>query len=205
MVPPLSAEQAARCYDAFLVDTLSRLTGLGPRTVLVGASRPWPRLEELSGRFSLTLESQGDGDLGRRLERTMTREIERGAPVVVVGTDTPDLPPALVTRAFALLSREEIVFGPAYDGGYYLVGLRERVAPVFSLGRSWGGASVLSQSLVRSGQAGMSAALLPWWPDVDDHAALVRLARRLRAVHGSRRPSATAELLAELSDEGIEL
>lgn len=65
---------------------------------------------------------QGQGDLGDRMAR-----IFRGAPkgpVVIVGADIPDITPALIEKAFRALGQNDVVFGPAHDGGYWLIGMK---------------------------------------------------------------------------------
>lgn len=71
--------------------------------------------------------AQGPGDLGRRLGRVI-RGLAPG-PVVIIGSDAPGVAPAHVDRAFKALAVHEVVFGPAADGGYWLIGLaRKRIA-----------------------------------------------------------------------------
>lgn len=67
---------------------------------------------------------QGSGDLGHRMQRPM--RILPPGPVCVVGTDVPGIEPTDVRRAFHQLGRADAVFGPAIDGGFWLVGLRRR-------------------------------------------------------------------------------
>jgi rSAM/selenodomain-associated transferase 1 len=67
---------------------------------------------------------QGRGDLGRRMDRVM--QLMPPGPVVIIGTDIPDIGPDHIAAAFAALGRNEAVFGPADDGGYWLIGLRRR-------------------------------------------------------------------------------
>jgi uncharacterized protein len=86
---------------------------------LAAGTRFWPAEHALIG--------QGRGDLGRRMAKPML-DLPPG-PVVVIGSDVPDIKPHHIHRAFAALERNNVVFGPADDGGYWLVGLRRR--PVF--------------------------------------------------------------------------
>ncbi|WP_428517305.1 TIGR04282 family arsenosugar biosynthesis glycosyltransferase [Roseovarius sp.] len=77
-------------------------------------SRAWPDdLERIP---------QGPGDLGARMARVM-RSRPPG-PVCIVGGDIPGITPAHIVRAFAALGRNDAVFGPAPDGGYWLVGMK---------------------------------------------------------------------------------
>jgi uncharacterized protein len=68
--------------------------------------------------------AQGSGDLGARMHRPM-RVLPPG-PVCLVGTDIPGIRAADVRRAFRQLGRHDAVFGPAEDGGFWLVGMRRR-------------------------------------------------------------------------------
>lgn len=94
------------------------------------------RWVEAMGDTSLRLAPQcASPDLGERMRYALTRALERGgegggpcAKAIVVGTDVPDLSAAHVDAAAAALDDHDVVFGPAVDGGYYLLGVRRPVA-----------------------------------------------------------------------------
>lgn len=120
------------------------------------------------GRFwpaRLPRFAQGGGDLGRRMERAMLRFRDR--PVVLVGSDIPALGPDHLAKAFAALGRADFVFGPATDGGYWLVGARSG-AMVRGLFRKvrWSGPHALADT--RKNAAGRRVVLLDVLDDVDD-------------------------------------
>lgn len=69
-----------------------------------------------------SVHGQGPGDLGQRMKRPFSR-LPPG-PVVLVGSDIPAMRPQHIARAFALLGRHDLVFGPATDGGFWLIGAR---------------------------------------------------------------------------------
>ncbi|QQP88653.1 DUF2064 domain-containing protein [Skermanella sp. TT6] len=123
---------------------------------------------------------QGGGGLGDRMRRPMRRPpvgLPPG-PVVVIGSDIPAIRPDHAAAAFRALGNHAFVFGPAADGGYWLVGARRRPAEprdVFA-GVRWSGAHALSDTLanLRPGEAGAPLALLE---DVDDPAAWRRWRR----------------------------
>jgi rSAM/selenodomain-associated transferase 1 len=122
--------------------------------------------------------AQGPGDLGRRMARIM-RRMPPG-PVVIVGTDIPDIRPDHVAAAFRALGRDDAVFGPASDGGYWLVGLRRRPArPEIFENVRWSTAFALADTLANLGP-GRTAALLETLEDIDDGDALERWRRRRR-------------------------
>src|SRR5262249_47287508 len=117
------------------------------------------------GRFTLT--PQRDGDLGSRMAAFFGEQVQAGAEsVVLLGTDSPTVPPAFVEQAFQELEQADVVLGPATDGGYSLIGCARRVPPVFE-GISWSGPRVLSQTVARLADPSWRLALLPPWYDVD--------------------------------------
>jgi rSAM/selenodomain-associated transferase 1 len=114
---------------------------------------------------------QGAGGLGARMERLL--RAPPPGPVVVVGSDIPDLDAGHVARAFEALGRHDWVFGPAADGGYWLVGARRRRAPWRTFERvRWSSQHALADSLANL--AGARVALLEQLHDVDTAGDLAR-------------------------------
>ena len=115
--------------------------------------------------------AQGPGDLGARMARPFAR-LGPG-PVVIVGTDIPDLTRGAVWRAFQALGSHDAVFGPADDGGYWLIGLRRcprRLSPFG--GVRWSGPNALADT--RANLEGARVAYLDVLNDIDmpaDYAA----------------------------------
>lgn len=115
----------------------------------------------------LAYEPQSDGDLGERMSRAIQTRFEQGAGrVVVIGADCPGVTKSVLEQAFAAIESHSVVFGPAHDGGYYLVGLN-RPQPTLFQGLAWGGDTVLRDSLSRARQLGLEPALLPTLTDID--------------------------------------
>lgn len=110
---------------------------------------------------------QGSGDLGERMARAIRAELAHGAArVVVIGTDCPELGAADIESAFAALDEADVVFGPATDGGYYLVGVRDNHPSLF--GRMiWSASDTLAVSLERAAAAGLDVHLLAPRSDID--------------------------------------
>ncbi len=129
------------------------------------------------------LVPQGGGDLGARMGRQLARPPT--GPVVLVGLDIPALGPDEVAAAFRALGRRPWVFGPAGDGGYWLVGARRR--PRLRLpfaGVRWSSRHALADTLTR---VDGPAALLEPLDDVDEAGDLEGL--RPESVMASRRVS----------------
>jgi uncharacterized protein len=127
------------------------------------ARRRWARVKAMP---------QGRGDLGQRMRRALAAS--RPGPAVLVGGDIPALTARHIAEAFALLGRHDLVFGPAEDGGFWLVGCRRR-PPDFGRVR-WSTEHALTDvlaNLPRRLSVGFAATL----DDIDDGAAYRRLGR----------------------------
>ncbi|MGI8660342.1 MAG: TIGR04282 family arsenosugar biosynthesis glycosyltransferase [Thermoleophilaceae bacterium] len=111
----------------------------------------------------------GRGDLGDRLAAATARVLgERRDPLLVVGTDMATLTLAHARDAEVVLrGGADAVFGPALDGGYWMVGLARPAPELFELG-TWGGPDVLERSLELAAAAGLRAELLGFERDLDD-------------------------------------
>ena len=169
---------AWRFYRLTLAETLRRLDGGGrwrcwlAVTPDAAIAAPWPA--------GWTPMAQHGGDLGQRMQRTMGT-LPPG-PAIIVGTDVPGLRADHVTRAFRALGSHDAVFGPAADGGYWLVGLarRPRIPRLFS-GVRWSTRHALADTLAHAGD--LDVELLETLADIDTAADLQRAAQ----------PAATSE------------
>ena len=106
-------------------------------------------------------------DLGQRMQNAFSAEFKQGyTSIVMIGTDCPDLEEENVTQAFELLKSNELVLGPAHDGGYYLIGLSSHRDGLFS-GIEWSTSSVLERTLEIAKLAQLSVGILPTKQDID--------------------------------------
>jgi uncharacterized protein len=117
------------------------------------------------------LRAQGDGDLGERMRRPMRRPpigLPPG-PVVVIGSDIPDISRHHIWQAFRMLDRHQFVLGPARDGGYWLVGARRRPAEPSDIFQEvrWSTEYALTDTLANLGP-GQAGPPLPVLEDIDD-------------------------------------
>jgi uncharacterized protein len=121
-------------------------------------------------------EGQGGGDLGIRMRRALVAC--RPGPVVLIGGDIPALAACHVAAAFRLLGGHHLVFGPAEDGGFWLVGARhpQRLPPVFERVR-WSSPYALADTLAGLPRR-VSVGFVDRLEDVDDGEAYRRLMPR---------------------------
>jgi uncharacterized protein len=170
-------DAAALRFERAMLGLLVRRLGRGKRWQLRLAVTPdrarrrarlWPR--------GVTVTAQGEGNLGRRMRRALATCPP--GPAVLVGGDIPALAPHHIAAAFRLLGHHDLVFGPAGDGGFWLVGARRspRFPPLFGSVR-WSGPHALSDSLSNL-PPGVSIGFAARLEDVDDAASYRRLVPR---------------------------
>ncbi|WP_372707366.1 DUF2064 domain-containing protein [Brevundimonas sp.] len=158
------------------LDRLRRTLGSDPRWTLWIAVSPDRPTDWTAPARAI---AQGSGDLGDRMSRVV-RALPPG-PVVILGADTPTVTRQDVANAFYALGRHDAVFGPARDGGYWLVGLRRR--PRLHLpfdGVRWSTEHALADTM--AAMQGRPVALLREQEDIDDGPSL----RRYLSVPGRR-------------------
>lgn len=216
LCPPLTALQACCLAGAFAADTLANMAALeGLETRLALAedlsgrqpdatqlpAQPVSLLRELAARLGVAVEDQGDGDLGTRMARLLERGLGAGLPTILVGTDSPDLPRGTISAALEALARVDVAIAPAADGGYVLVAARRRIAELFDIDAPWGSERVFAATCESLRRVDCAFEVLGGWEDVDDAAALGRLAIRLG--DGGQGAPVTARLLDEWRREGV--
>jgi uncharacterized protein len=138
------------------------------------AYTPGEARDEMAGLApGATLIEQPEGDLGERLAAATTAVLEQhGGPAVLVGVDTPQLDASHAEAALDdLRCGIDVTFGPAADGGYYLVGLNEPRPELFALPpEKWGGPEVFGLTLAAVAEARLSVGMLRSERDLDDAA-----------------------------------
>ncbi len=118
-------ERAIVLYRAFLRDLAARFSN-SPFVPGWYVTPPdaWPEISPLTGETGRVL-FQGDGDLTQRQRELFEGAAGRGEErTVLIASDSPHLTVEVVEEAFRRLRRQDLVFGPTYDGGYYLIGMR---------------------------------------------------------------------------------
>ena len=165
---------ALAIYRELLAVTNAAVVAAGvPATVwLADTAGPTPTAAEAREWAAHRTQCQPDGDLGTRMAAAFAVAFAAGAGrVAIIGTDCPGLRDTHLNQAFALLETNDLVLGPATDGGYYLLGLRQPRPELFQ-DKAWSTDSVLADTLADAGRLGLRVAFLPTLRDVDDAADL---------------------------------
>jgi uncharacterized protein len=174
LTPPFTPQEAAQLAEAAIADTLAAVaaTPVARRVLaLAGSPGSW-----LPPGFDVIAQSGGglDARLGRAFADCFAG---RALPMVLIGMDTPQVTPALLTEAvMPLLNAEaDAVFGPAADGGFWLLGLRHP-DPGLTAGVPMSTAETGRVQRARLTEAGLRVRDLPELTDVDTYAEAEQVA-----------------------------
>lgn len=155
---------AINLYRAFLIDL--------EKTVLETDATVFPYVDCTDDRealfWPLAMRQSGE-DLGQRMANAIRETIDRGfKKIILIGSDLPHLRKSDIDAAIRMLSDTDVVFGPATDGGYYLVGVNAATfdPSIFALA-SWSHERVLSESRELCEASGLSVALCEPMRDFD--------------------------------------
>jgi rSAM/selenodomain-associated transferase 1 len=162
-------DMIVRLYRAFIEDLLARLSSGDYRFRI--AYHPRERKNDFRKDFGNTYSymPQTGAGLGKKMHNAFTRCFSDGfSSVVIIGSDSPDLPPQIIKEAFQALEKRDAVIGPSCDGGYYLIGFcRESFTPEAFEGIAWGTDSVCKMTMGILESAGNRVHVLPAWRDID--------------------------------------
>ncbi len=179
----LTEESAAALARCFALDTIAKAKSVAANVIVAYAPADARlELETLLPGNLHWIEQRGQ-DLGERLAAvTAETEAANFAPFVVIGTDSPTLPAAFISEALRALAANEcdVALGPADDGGYYLIGLRQFVPDLFQ-NIEWSTPLAYEQTARNATLLNQQILRLPVWYDVDTPLELLRLRDELNA------------------------
>jgi rSAM/selenodomain-associated transferase 1 len=135
----LSPDQREALQWAFLEDTLDKIRLLREFEcyLAITPSSEIKNLDRVVG-FAGQVIPQSAGNLGKRMLGIAEQLFLNGhTRVILIGTDVPAMPPSYLTKALTILDQSDFVFGPAVDGGYYLIGMHHFEVSIFN-DISWG-------------------------------------------------------------------
>ncbi|MCA1575803.1 MAG: TIGR04282 family arsenosugar biosynthesis glycosyltransferase [Acidobacteria bacterium] len=182
LTPPLTESDAAALSLCFVQDVVTSALTVSPNLIVAFTPADGRSvLEPVLPKNLLWLEQKG-AHLGERLDSTTNHAHDLGfSPIIVLGADSPTLPPSLIENALHVLTSgaAEIVLGPTTDGGYYLIGFRNPDSAVLR-NVTWSSPLTFEQTVRNIKQLGLRRFTLPLSYDVDTFADLKFLANELR-------------------------
>lgn len=176
LIPELGAEGAARLHAHLANSTFTkiseRMTGVAELWCAPDTSDPF--FQEAGETHDFSLHEQHGKDLGERMAFALCQAVEKYQWAILIGTDCPELHAGIIDEAKRKLEGgEEIVFGPAADGGFYLVGLRRYPQGLFS-NMQWGDENVMKEIEARLERSALSCCMLDTLNDLDRPEDLAR-------------------------------
>jgi rSAM/selenodomain-associated transferase 1 len=125
-------------------------------------------LKDWLGDHYLYTPQMGE-NLGQRMKNGFVEAFSMNFKrVVLIGSDIPDLPLEFIEEAFNSLGEKDAVIGPSFDGGYYLIGFRDKTfSPKVFEGIPWSTEKVFEETMKILKQEGLLVHTLPRWRDID--------------------------------------
>jgi uncharacterized protein len=177
LIPALGAAGAAELHARLVRHTLRQALAadVGTVTLYCTPDDRHPFFAECARDFGVELQMQQGADLGRRMAHALACSLRTFLRVLLIGTDCPALSPDILRDAAHRLREDcAVVFVPAQDGGYVLVGLRDMMPEIFS-DISWGAEVVMAQTRAHLRVQGIRWQELPLHADIDTPRDLPRL------------------------------
>jgi rSAM/selenodomain-associated transferase 1 len=165
LIPELGKEGACAAYIKLVERLASNLKGIPEVTVFyspVNGEYDLRRFFPAAWRF----QSQSGADLGERLAHAFEVVLEGAAKVVAIGSDCPYISEPDIRAAFDSLEKNDVVLGPATDGGYWLIGMKQFYPSLFE-GISWGSSRVFEETISKAQTLKLRAATLRKLSDID--------------------------------------
>ena len=170
--PPLSHDEAAGLYRAFLVDIFGSIASIEDvdhyifHAPFESAGDEETLIDIIPQEMALL--AQEGSDLGERMKSVFHRLLKTHDKAAIIGSDSPDLPVHYIEASYGILDSIEggVVLGPAEDGGYYLIAMNKPLVTPFE-NMEWSTVTVLQDTIDRCTAADVEVRLLPRWYDVD--------------------------------------
>jgi uncharacterized protein len=168
LVPVLGEDTAASLYRALAEEEVRRTAPEAGEYERLFCFTPAEDEGAIAAWFpGERLWPQPPGDLGQRMAAAFAHGFGLGARrVAIIGTDVPWVSRTTVVDALSALDRHQVAIGPARDGGYYLLALREPQPALFE-GIAWSTSLVLSGTVARAEALGLRVGLLEPLTDLD--------------------------------------
>jgi rSAM/selenodomain-associated transferase 1 len=176
----INKEIIQQLYRCFVDDTLATIKKIDTDLFICffPADAEKKFHEWLGSTFSY-LPQKGT-NLGERMKNCFSEAFTKGfRKVVLIGSDSPDLPGAFLQSAFTELQTHDVVLGPSSDGGFYLIGFKNTTFPPSVFEEiQWSTPMVFQQTMAKIKGTNQSLSILPIWSDIDTITDLKNLVSR---------------------------
>jgi rSAM/selenodomain-associated transferase 1 len=198
LIPHLKPEMAALLYHNFLLDKIEQVKSVEKAKFFIAymPDNSESYFKKIAPDFDLIL--QIGNDLGDRLGYVSNKLFNKGfKKVVILDSDTPNLPTEYIRKAIAGLRNSDIIIGPCEDGGYYLIGLKSPTTDIFK-NIPWSTSNVANVTVKRAKEIGLKSSSLKYWYDIDTIDDLKRLKKDLDGSEKKKFSENTCNFLSKL-------
>jgi rSAM/selenodomain-associated transferase 1 len=158
-------QKAYQVYLKLLRHTLDAAAGVDARRQVWYSS--FVDSDDFISESEFTKKVQYGKNLGDRMLQSFKSGFDEGYKnIVIIGSDCPDVTPAIIEKAFEELRKYDVVIGPSLDGGYYLLGMKKMYGELFN-GIEWSTERVMEQTLAKADNLSLSISRLPDLNDID--------------------------------------
>ncbi len=171
------------------VEATAEIVSVANNQVREGFATYWALAEEKAANYkewqNFSTLWTGDGDFGARLHHIYSTLLKKHDYVILIGTDSPQLEPELITHAIEKIHEHpnDCIIGPAFDGGFYLFAAKIAIAEHIWKNVSYSQSDTLKQLSANLASNGIAVQLLPEKGDVDVASDLEQLKNALKANH----------------------
>lgn len=146
----LTGEECAKLHTQFLLDLFRVCSMLSPGIDIYLTYTPKENLSYMKNIIPsyMHIFPQSGNDLGNKMDNAINKILCKGyEKVILIGTDIPEIQPSNIEKAFCILEDKDVCLGPTEDGGYYLIGMKEKHSEIFSNNIRWGKKSVIEGTI----------------------------------------------------------
>lgn len=171
-----TAEFATKLYENMISDVILNsfqdLTQISQKIFV-----PKEDQEKFQKKYNVKTHPQVGATLGEKIFSAF--KTIKAQKAIIIGTDSPDLPPEILIQAEEALNTHDTCIGPTPDGGYYLYAITTRsLSPTLFENINWSTETVFKESLEKIKNQGLSVKILPKWPDIDHFSDVIDLLNR---------------------------
>lgn len=165
----MSGDECAELHMAFLKDLFNTFKELEELDIYLTYTpkNSLDTIENIIPEFIKTFPQRGE-DLGSKMYNAikdiLSLDYEK---VILIGSDIPHIKTEDILHSFEILEEKDIVLGPSYDGGYYLIGMKKPNENIFHISKKWGGKSVLESTIDMANNQRLTVGLAAKYMDID--------------------------------------
>jgi len=177
LIPAIGVNAATNLYEKLLYRTLTQCSKLQKINIIIcceAVSLGKDVCRDSADYFGFSLRPQMGEGLGERMHNALREALLESQQVVLIGTDCPEYSETYLKKAFSLLNNHDVVLGPAADGGYVLIGMKQPHQELFQE-IPWSTDKVLPLTRQRLESLGLRCAELETLNDIDEPSDLLHV------------------------------